>query len=331
MSKQASPTLIGGFVVGAVALVIAGILIFGSGILSTDKRKLIVYFQGSVNGLNVGAPVKVKGVAVGRVTDILVQYDMDVNQVQTPVVIEVDESRILGTRAKDETPRALRIKTLIDRGLRAQLMLQSLVTGQLYVDLNFFPHTPIRLVGKHEVMGLHEIPSIPSPTEQLENTFDEVISELRKMPLQQTFEKLLLAVQHLERLLGSPELTQSLATLNQTLLETHKLVHHFDSKIDPLSVDLQATLKDTRTLMQSTYREMTPLLKNAQQTLSEATAAMSQAKSALVGVEAVTDQDAALDSTLKELSAAAQSVRLLTDYLQRHPEALIYGKSSPRE
>jgi paraquat-inducible protein B len=331
MSKQASPALIGTFVVGAVALLVVGILIFGSGLLSTDKRKLIVYFQGSVNGLNVGAPVKVKGVAVGRVTDILVQYDMDVNRVQTPVIIEVDESRILGTRAKDDSPRALRIKSLIDRGLRAQLLLQSLVTGQLYVDLNFFPHTPMRLVGKHDVMGLHEIPSVPSPTEQLENTFDEVISELRKMPLQETFQKLLLAVQHLERILGSPELSQSLTALNQTLMETHKLVHHFDSKIDPLSADLKATLKDTRTLMQSTYREMTPLLKSAQQALKEAAAAMNQARSALVGVESFTDQDAVLDSALGELSAAARSVRSLTDYLQRNPDVLIYGKPGPAD
>src|SRR5215216_1998215 len=138
MSKKANPTLIGGFVVGALALLVAGILLFGKGLLFTTKHHFVVYFSDSVNGLNVGAPVKMRGVVVGTVKDVLAQFDAKRNQVLTPVVIEFEAERVM-VIGRDKRPKEPDIKTLIAHGLRAQLQLQSLVTGQLYVEVNFFP------------------------------------------------------------------------------------------------------------------------------------------------------------------------------------------------
>ena len=154
MSKQANKTLIGAFVVGAVALVIVGILAFGSGQFMKNMRKYVLYFDGSIKGLSVGAPVVFRGVKVGSVTDIKVRFEGEDFAVRTPVFVEIDPDRISSDFSEREAAlylRKLRLNKMVDllikRGLRAQLQSQSLVTGQLLVALDFYPDKPINLVG----------------------------------------------------------------------------------------------------------------------------------------------------------------------------------------
>lgn len=137
MSKEANKTLIGAFVVGAVFLLVAAVLIFGSGKFFRKTYKAVMFFEGSIKGLNVGSPVMFRGVKVGTVTDInLILYAKDLSM-RTTVIAEFDPER--WTLVGGERGDVKRLQLVIDRGLRAQLQMQSFVTGQLMIALDFFP------------------------------------------------------------------------------------------------------------------------------------------------------------------------------------------------
>jgi paraquat-inducible protein B len=325
MNRQANPVLIGAFILGALALAIAGVLVFASGTF-TPVLKNIIYFDGSINGLSVGAPVKLKGVTVGKVSDIRVVFDADQGKIMTPVIIEFQPQMFYNLEGREVGKgQPVDIKHLIERGLRAQLQLQSLVTGQLFVDVDFRPETHARMVaGDNPVYP--EIPSIPSPKEQIENTIDEVVATVRKMPLEETMQAVLSSIMALEKLLKSPEIASSLATLDRTLKDMHQLVRHLDQKIDPVTADLQGTLGASRELLQKVNGQAAPLLNGAKDALDAAAAAMHQTRATLATVDQAASPNATLDNALRDLSSAAGSLRVLADYLQRHPDALLYGK-----
>jgi paraquat-inducible protein B len=325
MSKKANPTLIGGFVLGALTLLVLGILAFARGSFAPAVKN-IIYFDGSVNGLNIGAPVKLKGVAVGKVTDILVMFDEVRGKVVTPVLIEFEPGKIYDMQGRAMDGASSReMKKLIDQGLRAQLQIQSLVTGQLFVEINFHPETSIKLMAGDNP-PYPEIPSIPSPKEQLENTIDEVVSQVRQMPIHQTFEALLSSILELEKLIKSPEIAASLSTLEHTLSDTQRLIHNLDARVEPLANDLHGTLKESRLLLENINKNSAPVLLGAREAMQSAKDAMGQAKSTLVTLDQVAGQNAPFDSALRDLGSAAKSLRVLADYLERHPDALLYGK-----
>ena len=165
MNNKANPVLIGGFIVGALALVIVAVLLFVNGVFSNPQKNMI-FFEGSVNGLNIGALVKLKGVPVGKVTDILVLYDDQQGKIITPVIIEFTPQKLYDLQGGHiEKATNEDIKLLINKGMRAQLQTQSLVTGQLFIDINFRPETPIKMLGGDHPL-YPEIPSIPSTKEQ---------------------------------------------------------------------------------------------------------------------------------------------------------------------
>ena len=149
MSKQASPTLIGTFVAGAIGLIVAGILIISGGkLLTTDKTSYMLYFQGSVKGLNIGSPVSFRGVNIGTVTDIQLVVGEDAAHIQIPVIIEIDNTKFISSATgKPRIDDDDSIDDLIEAGMRAQLQLQSLLTGQLFVQIDFYPNTPAQLAG----------------------------------------------------------------------------------------------------------------------------------------------------------------------------------------
>ena len=183
MSHKANKTLIGVFVVGAVALAVISVLIFGSGRFFTERLTYVCYFQGSVKGLNVGAPVVFRGVRVGTISDISIESNIETLSIKIPVYIELEPKRF-GQTGPSKDPKA-NLERLIKAGLRAQLELQSLVTGQLMIELDFHPHTPAKMVGNDT--GYPEIPTIPSGMEELAKTIE-------KLPLDQLANKLTAAI-----------------------------------------------------------------------------------------------------------------------------------------
>lgn len=354
MSKQADPKLIGGFVVGAIALIVAGIVIFGSGTFLTQTKKYVLFFEGSVKGLSVGAPVDFRGVKVGTVQDIKIYLVAKDLSLRIPVFIQIDPNRI--TEIDSGSAESLKIKehmrtgTLMDamvkKGLKAQLSMQSLVTGQLYVNLDFYPNKPLRLV--KITTEYPQLPTIPSPFEEISKTFET-------LPLDELVNKITRSIAGIEEFVNSPELkgilssvnatsqkTQALMTdldqqikpamanLNSTLSEARSLLHNVNSQVKPLSVGLNETLRQTRTMVGHIDRRINPLMSSVQGSFEAAQKALDQADAALSSINGMTNRNSEmrfeLSNALKQLSGAARSLRLLADYLQRHPDALFWGK-----
>jgi len=350
MSKPASKTLIGGFVVGAVALVIAGVLIFGSGQFLKETSKNVMYFDGSVKGLNVGSPVVFRGVKIGSVTDIHLRYNPTDMSVNIPVIIEIELDRfeiVGGVRRRRRDPHKV-TQELTARGLRARLQTQSLVTGQLMVELDFHPDKPMKLMGGHTEYP--EIPTIPSPLAELSK-------KIEKVPIEEIFEKLLAAVEGVEKIVNSQEVKGIISSLNLAVADARKLLQNVDSQVAPLASGIEKTFGDARKLVQNVNTQVQPLsssIKGAadeygklarnvdsqieplassmEKSLQEVRAAVEQARKALAGAEGVLAEDSPLlyelENSLKEVSDAARAIRLLADYLKRHPEALLKGKGT---
>ena len=174
MNKKISPTLIGAFVVGALALIVIAVIVFGSGRLFRQSKEFVLYFDNSVNGLRVGAPVKFKGVEIGSVKDIRLQLEKDREVNKIPVIIEIDLKKLLSRGASGLVAENTAVfhRAIVERGLRGQLLTESLVTGLLYVGLDIFPGTPIRLVQK--VNGDYKYPEIPTTPTSFEEAQDAV-------------------------------------------------------------------------------------------------------------------------------------------------------------
>jgi len=326
MSSKANPAIIGGFIVGALALIIAAVLLFANGAFSNPKKNMI-FFEGSVNGLNIGALVKLKGVPVGKVTDILVVYDDRHGKIITPVIVEFTPEKIYDMQnGHIEKSNSQDINKMIQQGLRAQLQTQSYVTGQLFIDINVRPESPIKLLGGDHPL-YPEIPSIPSSKEQVEHTIEEVVDMVRKMPIQQTVESLSNSLLQVEKLLKSPEIASSLATIDRTLKDLQHLIRGVDSRIDPLTKELQGSIKESRLLVENINKQVGPVMQEARVAMTTTTGTMEQARSTLQTIDQAASQNASLDLALHDLATAARSLRVLSDYLERHPDALLYGKN----
>src|SRR5512135_2268972 len=144
MSKQANKAVIGIFVVGAIALVVIAIVVLGSGKFFKKTVKAVCYFEGSVGGLNVGAPVVFRGVRIGSVSEIILKVDPSKLIFTIPVYIEIEPDKFEVVGARPTEMKGQNLKTLIDKGLRASLETQSLVTGQMQVGLDFHPEKPAK-------------------------------------------------------------------------------------------------------------------------------------------------------------------------------------------
>jgi paraquat-inducible protein B len=353
MSKPVNKTMIGLFVAGAIALVVVAIGVLGSGKLFKETIPYVMVFEGSVKGLNVGSPVVFRGVKIGAVSGIhmhfnyatkamtiLVYADFEPSQIE---IVNMDEATAKETVLKD---RYANMRELIGRGLRAQLEMQSIVTGQLQIALDFYPDKPAIYTGIEKT--IQEIPTIPTPLQQL-------TKKLESLPIEEIFNKVNLAMDGIANLVQSPELKESVANLNIALKDVQNLVRNVDSQVKPLSAGLSDTIRDTQKLVRNADSQVASvgtnlneaigdgrkLIRNAdgsvesvrvklEATLTAATSALEEAKQMIQGLEASTRQDSTLmyrlTETLREVEKAARSLSTLTDYLERHPEALLGGK-----
>ena len=175
MSRRANPKLVGGFVLTAIALLVAAALVFGSFTFFETTRKFVVFFQGSVDGLTQGSAVLFRGVPLGRVLDVGIRYDPKDSTLEIPVIIEIRPGVIARYSPTLNTNVEL-MKELIDQGLRAQLESASLVTGQQVVQLNFFPGTPVNL--QRTDLPYFQLPTVPSSTQQIMSSVDVAARDL---------------------------------------------------------------------------------------------------------------------------------------------------------
>lgn len=337
MSKPANPYTIGAFLVGALTLLVVAVLLFGGGQLLKKKSEFVIYFDGALNGLNVGAPVKLQGVQIGTVKEISLELDPQASRISKPVVIEIDPAVLLHSSGKtlnSNTPEQglQSAKPLIEAGLKAQLQTQSLLTGLLYVEFNFFRDEPIILTGLN-YKGLAELPSVPTTVDQIKNTADEILTRLRQLPLEEIIKDLAVTMKEVRDLMTSEDIKKSRTALAQSLGETEKLIANLNRDLVPLLANMNDTTIETKGLIKDFGHDIRPVLASTEKALTQATTALESAtgvlqesKHTLGSVETLTAPDAPLWQSLEALRDAAQSTKTLTDYLERHPDSLIYGK-----
>ncbi len=322
--------MIGLFVVGAVALVVIAVALFGSGNFFTTKPKFVMFFSGSVNGLQIGSPLQFRGVKIGEVTKISATLDKNLNVI-IPVYVEFDpESMAIPEELRKEVEgrRYPFIYKLIAKGLKAQLRMKSLITGQLYVALDFYPDKPAILTGLDK--RYPEVPTIPS-------TSDVVMATLEKIPITEIADKLLKVVEGVDKIVNSPEINGSLKNLDAGIKDLGVLIRNIDAEVKPLTaslIDTSTAAKGALTQAEKTlaFNEGVPgqMADNFQKTLKKVDATLEEMKAAISSYEKIADQNINLgydvSKTLREINGAASAVRALTDYLDRHPEALVKGK-----
>jgi len=318
MGKRISSTLVGAFVLGAVALAVVAIVMFGRGDWFNRSRIFALYFESNVNGLKIGAPVKFRGVEVGSVKDIRLSLASLVSptgqtpmRVGIPVLIEIDASKITGPggRANLETIEALDLA--IKNGLRAQLALESFVTGMLYVDLDMKPETRAKIVLGRD-SPYPEIPTVPTALEQASLTAQKIIAALDKVNWNELTQNLAKTAEGIGKFVQSPELKESLASLqvavanlNETSDSLRRVANRVDAEVGPLAQSLRTSSASANAAL----IEMRTTLKSVQDTIEPGSPLNYQ-----------------LGQALEELTAAARSVRELSDFVEREPGALLRGR-----
>jgi len=292
----------------------------------TDKSRWLLHFEGSIRGLTVGSPVEFRGIPVGQVLDINMEYDADKKVFLIPVLIEIEQERIKVVGETQESDRKWQNDYLVEQGLRAQLKTGSLITGQLYVDLDFHPNAEpaqINWEGRYPQM-----PTVPTSIEEITTSLTHLLKKLEKLPIEQIGNDLRDTVQGAKRLVNSAELQEALTALNRALNQAQQFAATLNEVIAPelrsAVANLNTTLKHTRQLVQNFDRTVVPEL---DATLKDAQATLSAIK---ISVSKDSPLYYELMRVLKELTGAARSIRLMADYLERNPDALIYGKGKRR-
>jgi paraquat-inducible protein B len=331
MKRQLSPTLIGTFVVVGLALIATAIIALAGNSLFTRKEKAVMFFSGSVYGLQVGAPVVFRGVRVGSVESIAVFYDRKTEDFSIPVVVGLEGDAVSGLDGRRTKGVGLALPALVERGLSAQLSMQSLLTGQLYVDLDLRPERPGNLRGTY--LDVTEIPTTATAIQALKN-------QLEGMDFRKIAEDLSAIAASARAMVSGPELKQALTDLAEITATVNRVATRLDKRIDPLANELQRSLVATRTAMDGLGQAAgsvnktadqvgellapnAPLVQNLQRAAAEV------ARSAASLREATADDSSlrlGADRALDDLSRAARALRDLAETLEQQPDSLLRGR-----
>ncbi len=326
MSKKANPAVIGLFIVLGLALGIGGLILFSSGRLFSHRQKYILYFKASLKGLSQGAPVKYRGVTIGSVDQVLIRHNQASNDFDMPIIIDIDVKQ-----AQSKSDQLLqigsksRLEQMIREGLRGKLDTESLVTGVLYVELEVLPQAGPPVF--HQLSPEYlEIPTMPTEIQQL-------LANLAQLDLRGIVEKLDQLLTRLNsglgkfnlaeinsgvtnllgaanRVLATPDLTNSIQSLRRTLDNAEVLLKKINGRVDPVADGAIDTLNA------------------AQNTLAELRLGIQK----LTGlVEPDAPLRAELTTTLDQLKNAARAIADLAEFLKRNPNALLTGKKPQKE
>lgn len=316
MSKKANPTAIGMFVVAAALLSVMAVVVFDSSRFFRKKQYIVMYFEESVNGLDIGAPLKFKGVRIGQVTKIYLDFNQQDEHSSIPVVAEIDVYNFrenLGAKMDITNPETLR-SMIVDDGLRARLQQASFVTGLLFIDLNYYPDAPKPVFVQPEgIFADADMPEVPTMRGNLARMLQDITVTLNK-------------VSRLDLVGISNKANAILDKVDEGV-----------SKIEfgKLNTELVGTLENINRLtgeegLREAIARLGPLLDSATGTIQGLESATHQIGRTSARVDSLLADDSPLIyqfyTTLEELSRTLTSLRVLSDYLERNPSALLTGK-----
>ncbi len=274
---------------------------------SAERVRFILFFESSVRGLNIGAPVEFRGIRVGSVLDVRLEFDPNIADFRIPVLIDIEPQRVsifdhslVGAEVTLEQRQA-NLAPIIGRGLRARLKTGSFITGQLFVDLDLHADTPPVLAGLNKEYP--EIPTIPPSLEEIANSLTELLEKLRRLPLDTISAKILDTLNSADRLVNSREIKEAVASLSEVSARAERLLANADEKVVPEMVAALARIDST--------------LKKAERTL--------ESIDSVVSPESELRYEA--QTAIQEISAAARSIRRFAEFLERNPSALLTGKT----
>ncbi len=353
MSKKANPVAVGIFVLGALVLAVVAVVLFGSGRYFSQKEKFILYFDDSVNGLDIGASVKFRGVPIGQVTDIYIRHNQPVDYTHIPVIIEIDTERLIKVHNLEIDLSDEEVyRQQIDLGLRATLQQASFVTGLLFVEMNFYDDPPppqfIQLPKDKVTQPYYkEIPTLRSGLTEVIQKVSFMVSEISQIDflgmgedargtlaaLRAALEALdvegindntIATLAHLRRLLEDPEVQAVAQNVNETMGSVKTLLQNADGGVT-----------DIRALVSQANEAVNPLFESLNATADEAQLTLAEARVTLRNlgelVEPGSPLAARLDYTLSEVGMAARSLRQLADYLERNPDSILTGRDNSQE
>jgi paraquat-inducible protein B len=324
MAKRVSPTAIGVFVVASFTLVIAALIVVGAGNVFRKPLRFICVFQGDLNGLKVGAPVKFKGVQIGSVSEIRLRLSPSEGRLRQqfadvglPVIIDLDESLLIAKGGTGHAVTQPGSEDIIRRGLRAQLKTESFLTGLLYVDFALHPDAPLNLAVEPDSSPYREIPTIPTKLEAVQEELAKALAQFQEINFQALAVSITNAADSIKNLTSSPQLKATLASLKDTTANLNKAVTSVRAAVDHANEKLD------------------PLVANLQKNSDEVNLTLKQTRAALVDLQSTLDPDSPLavrlNSALEQLTYTTRSIGELTDYLQQNPSALVRGKYVPEK
>ncbi len=274
----------------------------------TLKIPYLAHFGGSVRGLRAGSPVEFRGVKVGRVTNVRLVLDPSDFELLIPVTFDIEPGHIEVRGSASSVKPYQGMAELVRKGLRAQLKSGNILTGETVIALDFHPDVPadeLRMGGVYP-----EIPTVPTEIEEITRSVNEVLTKIAQTPIPELVEEVRGVIGRLDALVGSPEAMGTLLALQQSAEDLRKLLRTADAEFGSLAQSLKRTA-------------------------DAASGALDRADTTLTSMNRTFGEDSRLrydlGTTLKELAAASRSIRILTDYLERHPEALIHGKSGAKQ
>jgi paraquat-inducible protein B len=332
MSKQANPTLIGAFVLGAVALAVITTLLLAGGTWFGERQQHVLYFEGAAQGLQVGAPVVFLGVKVGTVKQIQLGFDEKSHRFLVPVMIEI-EPQVVQTRGVEPVDLRDRatVRKLVERGLRGRLRMQSLLTGQLYVDLDFHPDKPPHYAALNP--DLSEIPTIRTAVEEL-------TSKLEGFAMDKFLADVAAISSAINKLMSDPATQDLPKRLNATLRQLESLAARFDAQSKPIFKEVSQDLTEMRKALEAAQAAMAKVETAADRVanlaspdskmVSNMVRASDELAKAATSLRSLTAQDSPtvqnMNAALKEISRAADALRLLAETLEQQPDAIYRGK-----
>jgi phospholipid/cholesterol/gamma-HCH transport system substrate-binding protein len=330
MSKKSNPTLIGAFVVGATTLLALGVAVFGGAELFAKKEFYVAYFAEKTQGLRVGSNVTMNGVQVGHVSNVVLIVNRDSFQSTTAVTIEIRPKSWIVTQEGVEIASGLDNRVPLEKvikvgGLRARLQSESLVTGQLQVDMTFQPETKIVMRGGTNPPH-PEIPTIPSNIERImANTQRWIHNLTEEFDAKELSRRVQNIFRGVDELANSQELRKLLAGADRFINKEE--TQHLSTSLQETLTEFRSTAADASSLLQNANARMDtdlePLIAKTVATLDEAQGALATAKSQLNGESVQIYQ---LGETLREVEAAARAMREFLDYMERNPESVLKGK-----
>jgi len=310
--KKVNPVAIGGFMVSSFILCVLFIILFSSFDLFKEKHEFVAFFSGSVKGLSVGSPVLFRGVPVGQVKSIRMLFSGEkTDTVWIPVVFEVKNDSVVNLDNMEVDDPEKFVQELIDDGLRAKLVVDSLVTGQLTIMLDFYPDEPAHYFGKVE--GVQEIPTTISDMEKFEEILDGL--NLRHL-IEEASESFVLV----NELLRSPELARGVKAFGNTMEQSEVMVSRMNSAIDPLVRSVTASLAEFEKSGKSLGEPAREVLEQAKVTLKEFHNVVKDGNA----------MNYKITTALDELAVTLRAFRQLAEQLERNPEALLRGNPDER-